>query len=62
MVSVYPPVVVFLLVDTVSVEFFGDGGNVTEVGLSVQVLNGGQPVTARLTVPENPFSPVTVVV
>ena len=60
MVSVYVPVPVFLAVETVRVEFAGDGGRVTEVGLKVQVLSGGQPVTLRLTVPVNPFSAVNV--
>jgi len=60
MVNVYPPVGVFLPVDAVSVEVFGDGGKVNEVGFSVQVLDGGQPVTLRLTVPLKPFWAVTV--
>ena len=62
MVNVYPPVGVLLPVDTLRVEFAGDGGKVTEVGLNVQLADDGQPVTLRLTVPVNPFSAVTVVV
>ena len=61
-VNVNVPVGVFLAVETVSVEFAGDGGNVTEVGLSLQVACDGQPVTLRFTVPVNPFKAVTVVV
>jgi hypothetical protein len=58
----YVPVGVFFAVETVNVEFAGDGGKVTEVGLSPQVAFDGQPVTLRPTVPVNPFKAVTVVV
>lgn len=61
-VKVYVPVPVLRFVETVSVEFFGEGGSVSDAGLNVQVLRGGQPVTLRLTVPANPFKAVTVVV
>jgi hypothetical protein len=62
MVNVRVPVGVRLLVETVNVEFAGDGGKVTELGLSVQVLLAGQPETVSFTVPANPFRAVTVVV
>jgi hypothetical protein len=61
MVNVRVPVGVRLVVETVNVEFAGDGGKVTELGVSVQVLLAGQPVTLRVTVPANPFREVTVV-
>jgi len=61
-VKVYVPLVVLRFVDTVSVEFFGDGGSVSEVGLKVQLLRGGQPVMLRLTVPAKLLKAVTVVV
>ena len=35
---------------------------VTELGLNVQLLRDGQPVTLRPTVPPNPFKDVTVAV
>ena len=62
MVNVNIPVGVFFAVETVNVEFAGDGGNVTEVGFSLQVASDGQPVTLRFTVPVNPFNAVIVVV
>ena len=61
-VNLNVPVGVFLPVETVNVEFAGDGGKVTEAGLNVQVSPAGQPVTLRFTVPANRFCPVTVVV
>jgi hypothetical protein len=61
-VKVYVPVPVLLPVLTVSVEFVGEGGSVSDAGLKVQVLRGGHPVTLRFTVPVNPFKAVTVVV
>ena len=61
MVNVYPPVGVFLPVATVSVELVA-GGRFTDVGLSMQVDLGGQPLTVRPTVPINPFAGVTVTV
>jgi hypothetical protein len=60
-VKVNVPVDVLLVVWTVRVELPA-GGTVTEVGLSVQVVLLGQPLTVRLTVPLNPFSGVTVAV
>ena len=60
MVNVNVPVGVFLLVPTLTVEFAGDGGTVTDAGIILQLLLAGQPVTLRLTVPENPFKAVTV--
>lgn len=60
MVNVNVPVGVFFAVETVNVEFVGDGGKLTEVGLNVQVASDGQPETLRLTVPANPFNAVTV--
>ena len=58
MVSVNVPVAVPVVVDTVSVEF---AVGVTGLG-RVHVAPDGQPVTARPTLPENPFSAVTVMV
>ena len=59
-VRVYVPVGVVLVVWTLSVEF-GYGGP-DEVGLSVQVVFDGQPLTVRLTVPLYPFLGATVTV
>jgi hypothetical protein len=57
-VSVKVPVVVLVVVETVRVEFaVGDTG----VG-SEHVAPDGQPVTARPTLPLNPFTAVTVIV
>ena len=61
-VSVYVPVGVLRFVETLRVEFAGEGGSVSDVGLKVQVLRGGQPVRLKLTVPAKPFSAVAVAV
>ena len=61
-VSVYIPVGVLRLVETCRVEFAGEGGNVTDVGLKVQVARRGQPLILKLTVPAKPFKDVTVAV
>ena len=60
MVNVNVPVGVFFAVETVNVEFAGDGGKLTEVGLNVQVACDGQPLMLKLTVPVNEFNAVTV--
>ena len=52
------PVAVLAVVVTVSVEF---AVGVTGLG-SVQVAPDGQPVTARATLPLNPFNAVAVIV
>jgi len=56
-VSVNVPVVVPAVVETVRVEF---AVGVTGLG-SEQVAPDGQPVTARATLPVNPFNAVTVI-
>jgi hypothetical protein len=61
-VNVYVAAGVLLPVETVNVEFAGDGGKVTEAGFNVQVACDGHPVTVRFTVPVNPLNAVTVVV
>ena len=61
-VSVYVPLGVLRLVETRRVEFAGEGGSVSDVGLKVQVLRRGQPVILKLTVPAKPFKDVTVAV
>jgi len=45
-----------------SVEVCGVGGSVTLAGLGVQVNPAGLAVAAKLTEPENPPRPVTVIV
>lgn len=62
MVKLYVPVRVLLFVETVRVELFGEGGRVSDVGLNVQVLRDGQPVTPKPTAPANPFKAVMVAV
>jgi hypothetical protein len=57
-VSVKVPVLVLEVVETVSVEF---AVGVTGLG-SEQAAPDGQPVTARPTLPLNPFNAVTVIV
>src|SRR5439155_16186222 len=59
-VSVKVPVLVPVFVDTVSVDV-AMGLGLTGVG-SVHVAPDGQPVTARFTLPLNPFNAVTVTV
>jgi len=61
-VRVYVPWLVFLFVAIVSIELAGEGGRVSDAGLNVHVLSGGQPVTLRLTVPAKPFSDLSVAV
>jgi hypothetical protein len=61
-VRVYVPVGVLRFVETVRVEFFGDGGSVSDDGLKLHVLRRGQPVILKLTVPAKLFNEVTVVV
>ena len=61
-VSGYVPVGVLRLVETCRVEFAGEGGNVTIVGLKVQVARRGQPLILKLTVPAKPFKDVIVAV
>jgi len=61
-VSVYVPVGVLRFVETFRVEFAGDGGRVSDVGVKLQVLRDGQPVILSLTVPAKLLRDVTVVV
>ena len=61
-VSVYVPVGVLRFVETRRVEFAGEGGSVSDVGLKAQVLRRGQPVILKFTVPAKPFSAVAVAV
>lgn len=60
-VRVNVPVGVLLVVWTLKVEVWA-GGRFTDVGLSVQVVFAGQPLTVRLTVPLNEFNGDTVAV
>ena len=58
-VNVDVPLGVFLLVATVRVE---EPEPVTEPGLKLPVARKGNPLTLKLTVPENPPDGVTVTV
>lgn len=57
-IRVLVPIGVLPLVEIVSVEV--QDGPLADFGLKLAVVRAGNPVTLRLTLPENPFNGVTV--